>query len=64
MDGLKEEHSILRLAEGIAKADRAVTLTMDDAKRVLDRVNNLEHALAGLLRSFHERSHSPTGKAS
>ena len=64
MDGLQEQHSILKLAEGIAKADRDVVLSVNDAKRVLDRVNNLEHALATLLRSFHERSNSPTDKAS
>ena len=56
MDVLREEHSILRLAEGIAKGDRTVTLDAKDARQVLDRVKNLEDALTGLLRSTYERS--------
>ena len=64
MDGLHEEHSILRLAEGIARGNQAVTLDVKDAMRVLDRVKNLEHALAELIRSHYERQHtSASGKA-
>lgn len=55
MDALRQEHSILRLAEGIAKGNRAVTLDVMDAQLVLDRVKNLELALADVLRSGYER---------
>lgn len=56
MDVVLEEHSVLRLAEGIAAGDRIVILDAQDARQVLSRVKKLEQALAQLLRSSHERS--------
>ena len=56
MNAVKEEHSILRLIEGIASGQRIVTMDAQDAQRVLDRVKKLEDALAGLIRSFYERT--------
>lgn len=66
MKSVREEHSILKLAEGIAAGKPTVTLDAKEARDVLDRVKNLEHALARQIRSGYERSitQPPKPKAS
>lgn len=52
----KEEQSVSKLAAGVARGSRTVTLDAQDAQLVLDRVKSLEHALASQIRSGYERS--------
>jgi hypothetical protein len=55
MKVISEEHSILKLAEGLSKGTRTVTLDAKDVQHVLDRVKSLEHALVTQIRSSYER---------
>lgn len=61
---MHEEHSILRLEEGVAKGHSAIVLDTQEAKRVLARVKSLEQALAGLIRSQYERQSPAENQAS